>query len=169
MRPVIVVLTFLFTACAGQPMQVPVPASLVPAGEREVYRFAAHGMQTYQCKTHAVSGAVWTYVASELQLFDDRGEVVGRHTFPPPVWVAVDGSKFAGQVKTRANSPQAGAGQWLLLSARSTGAEGRFSRITSLQRVNTVGGVAPLSRCDVGNIGAAERVPLAAEFVFFSK
>lgn len=169
MRPVLVVLTLLFTACASQPTQAPVPASLVPAGEREVYRFAANGMQTYQCKAHAVSGAVWTYVAAELQLFDDRGEVVGRHTFPPAVWVAADGSKFSGQIKARANAPQAGAGQWLLLSAQSTGAEGRFSRITSLQRVNTVGGVAPSSRCDAGNIGAEERVPLVAEFVFFSK
>lgn len=169
MRSVFVVLMLLFAGCAANPTPTPVPASLVPAGEREVHRFAARGMQTYQCKAHAVSGAVWTYVASELQLFDDRGEVVGHHTFPPPVWAAVDGSKFTGQVKARANAPQAGAGQWLLLSTRSTGAEGRFSKITSLQRVNTVGGVAPLSRCEAGNIGVAEKTPLAAEFVFFSK
>jgi len=167
MRSVFVVL--LFAGCAANPTLVPIPANLVPAGEREVHRFAARGMQTYQCKANAVSGAIWTYVAAELQLFDDRGVVVGRHTFPPPVWMAVDGSKFTGQVKARENAPQAGAGQWLLLSTRSTGVEGKFSKITSLQRVNTVGGVAPSSRCDAGNIGAVEYMPLIAEFVFFTK
>ncbi len=112
------------------------------------------------------SGRMWHRNSSYSMT---EAKMVGHHTFPPPVWAAVDGSKFTGQVKARANAPQAGAGQWLLLSTRSTGAEGRFSKITSLQRVNTVGGVAPLSRCEAGNIGVAEQTPLAAEFVFFSK
>jgi Protein of unknown function (DUF3455) len=161
----------LLTACTVQPVQTPVPANLIPAGERQVDRVASRGMQTYECRAkpgHA-SRPEWVYVSSETELLDGQGQSVGTHTFPPPVWDAHDGSRFSGTIKARAPAPQAGAAPWLLISARSIGGEGRFSKITSLQRVNTEGGVVPTRRCDVTTVGAKERVALISEFILFSK
>src|SRR5512139_1843379 len=152
------------TACASPPLQTAVPANLVPAGERQVERLSARGLQTYECRATPgdASKAAWVYVASTLELFDASDKPAGRHTFPPPVWEAPDGSKFAGTQK-------AGAAPWLLVSTRSIGAEGRFAKITSLQRVNTKGGVAPAGGCDMKAIGRREQVPLRADLILFSR
>jgi len=165
------ILLFLaLTACASPPIETAVPANLVPAGERQVERLSAHGLQTYECRAKPgdASSAAWVYVAAELELFDVNAKPAGRHTFSPPVWEAPDGSKFAGTQKARADAPEAGAAPWLLVSTKSTGAEGRFAKITSLQRVNTKGGVAPVSGCDTKAIGKKELVPLRADFILFS-
>ena len=71
---------------------------------------------------------------------------IGRH-YAGPHWEALDGSKIAGTVKERADAPLADAIPWLLLTAKSVGPEGSFSKVTSIQRVNTVGGVAPTTGC----------------------
>ena len=42
--------------------------------------------------------------------------------------------------------PSASAIPWLLLTAKSNGPEGSFSNVTSIQRVNTVGGIAPATQ-----------------------
>jgi hypothetical protein len=160
----------LLTACAGQPVQAPVPANLVPAGEREVGRFSGRNVQTYECRVKPgdASSAAWVYVGSEGEMFDAQGREAGKHTFPPPTWIASDGSRIVGTIKARADAPQAGSAQWLLLSTRSTGGEGRLTKITSLQRLNTNGGMPPARRCETSSIGARERVPLTADYVLFS-
>jgi hypothetical protein len=136
-----------------------------------VERLSARGVQTYECRAKPgdASNAAWVYVAAELELFDVNGKAAGRHTFSPPVWEAPDGSKFVGTRKAHADAPQVGAAPWLLLSTKSTGGEGRFSKITSLQRVNTKGGVAPGGGCDVKAIGRKERVAFGADYVLFSR
>ncbi len=161
----------LLQGCVIQPVQTPVPASLVPIGERQVDRLESRGMQTYECraKAGATSGAEWVYVAAETDLIDGQGKRIGNHTFPPPLWQALDGSKLIGTIKANSKAPQAGAASWLLVTTRSTGGEGRFSKITSLQRVNTQGGIAPTRLCDGTTIGAKERVAFTSDFVLFSK
>lgn len=158
------------TSCASPPMQTAIPANLVPTGERQVERLSARGLQTYECRATPgdASGVSWVYVAATLELFDARDKPAGRHTFSPPVWEAPDGSKFAGTQKARADAPVAAAAPWLLVSTKSIGAEGRFSKITSLQRVNTKGGVAPVGGCDMKTIGKKEQVPLSADLILFS-
>jgi len=161
----------LLTACVADPVRTPAPVNLVPAGEREVERLVARGVQTYECRAHPrdAAKAGWSYVASELEMTDGAGKAIGRHTFAPAVWEARDGSKLIGEIRARADAPQAGNGPWLLVSTRSVGGPGRFSSITSLQRVNTHGGIAPVDGCDVKNLGAKQRVPLTADFVLFTK
>ena len=158
------------TACASQPLQTVVPANLVPTGERQVERLSARGLQTYECRAKPgdASSAAWVYVAAALELFDANDKPAGRHTFSPPVWEAPDGSKFAGTQKARADAPEAGDAPWLLVSTKSTGAEGRFAKISSLQRVNTKGGVAPAGGCDMKAIGKKQQVPLRADLILFS-
>ena len=72
-------------------------------------------------------------------------------------------------MKERADAPMAGAIPWLLLGAKSVGPEGAFSKVTSVQRVNTVGGVAPTGGCDKSRVGTPIRVAYSADYVFFAR
>jgi uncharacterized protein DUF3455 len=106
-------------------------------------------------------------VAPEAELFDVRGNRIGRH-YGGPHWEAADGSKILGTVKERADAPAANAIPWLLLGAKSVGPQGSFSKVTSVQRVNTVGGVAPGTGCSQAAAGTPARVPYTADYYFFT-
>src|SRR4051812_39134989 len=120
---------------AGCAATVQVPETLRPdAGETLASVVSAKGVQIYECRSQQ-----WTFVAPEAELFDASGAKVGRH-YAGPVWEAADGSRVVGKVRTRADAPAAGAIPWLLLDAKSLGATGALSKVTSIQRVATVGG-----------------------------
>jgi hypothetical protein len=150
----------LFAVACATPSVV-VPESLKPgANESLAMIVAAKGVQIYECRA-----GQWAFVAPEAELFDAHGRTIGRH-YAGPHWEAADGSKILGTLKSRADAPSAGAIPWLLLSARSVGAEGAFSKVTSVQRVATAGGVAPAGGCS--EPGARTRVPYTADYYFFS-
>lgn len=154
----------LLAACVQIPAGVPAP--LVPAGEVPLVHVAARGVQVYECRAAAGAAPAWTFVAPEADLIDGRGTVIGRHG-AGPYWQTVDGSRIVGSVKARADAPQAGAIPWLLLGTRNDGAPGRWSQVTSVQRLNTAGGVAPATGCDTSTLGRAARVPYSADYVLF--
>ncbi len=126
----------------------------------------AKGVQRYECRAGKGAGEApaWAFVAPDADLFDARGRRIGRHGAGPH-WQADDGSRIAGTVKARAEAPDAGNIPWLLLSATSTGPAGSFSAVTSIQRVNTVGGLAPPKPCTVGEQAS---VPYSADYRFFA-
>jgi hypothetical protein len=138
-----------------------IPENLRPSAAESLKRIiSAKGVQIYECRERK-----WMFVAPEADLYDERGNLVGRH-YAGPQWEATgDGSKVLGTVRSRADAPQAGAIPWLLLSARSVGGSGYFSDVTSVQRVATVGGVAPAGECS--GAGAQARVPYTADYYFF--
>jgi hypothetical protein len=109
----------------------------------------------------------WAFVAPEADLFDGRGRKVGRH-YAGPHWEAVDGSKILGMVRERVDAPVAGAIPWLLLTAKSVGPDGAFSRITSVQRVNTRGGAPPTTDCSQATAGTPARIEYTADYDFFT-
>jgi len=166
-------LVFLVAACAtSQPpmAKVQVPDKLKPgANELLAMIVPAKGVQIYECRarTDQVGGYAWAFVAPEADLFDARGNRTGRH-YAGPHWEATDGSKILGTVKERADAPVADAIPWLLLSARSVGSEGSFSKVTSIQRVNTVGGVAPKTGCSQATAGTPARIDYTADYYFFT-
>jgi len=163
----------LVAACARpQPLTslVGVPDRLKPGANESVAMVVpAKGVQIYECRARKdqVGGYEWTFVAPEADLFDARGTRIGRH-YAGPHWESTDGSKILGTVKERVDAPVADAIPWLLLSAKSVGSEGSFSKVTSIQRVNTVGGVAPKAGCSQAAAGTAARVNYAADYYFFS-
>ena len=57
---------------------------------------------------------------------------------------------------------------WLLLTGTHNGVTGRFSDVTSIQRLSTVGGIAPAATCDGTNVGTIAQVPYSAEYVFYT-
>jgi hypothetical protein len=44
-----------------------------------------------------------------------------------------------------------------------------FAGVTSIQRVNTTGGVAPPGGCSAANAGAESRVPFTAQYYFYKR
>lgn len=163
---------FAFTAvalaglagCAGTPMAV-LPDNLKPA-DREMHSMtvAAKGVQIYECRP-GKDGATtaWTFVAPDAGLFDSFGRTVGHHGAGPS-WQANDGSRVVGSVKARADAPRTADIPWLLLATKSAGPQGVFSGVTSIQRVNTVGGIAPSAPCAPGT---QARVEYLADYRLF--
>jgi Protein of unknown function (DUF3455) len=152
---------FSLAAAAGCAGTAHVPEKLRPAGNESLSMIVpAKGDQIYECRD-----AKWVFVAPEAELFDAAGKKIGRH-YAGPHWEAADGSRIVGAVRERADAPTAGAIPWLLLSAKSVGPEGAFSKVTSIQRVATKGGVAPAGDCS--QAGAKARVPYTADYYFFT-
>jgi uncharacterized protein DUF3455 len=149
---------------------VEVPDKLKPGANESVAMIVpAKGVQIYECraKKDQVGEYEWAFVAPEADLFDARGIRIGRH-YAGPHWESTDGSKILGTVKERIDAPMANAIPWLLLAARSVGPEGSFSKVTSIQRVNTVGGVAPRAGCSQATAGAPARIDYTADYYFFT-
>jgi hypothetical protein len=149
---------------------VEVPDKLKPGANESVAMIVpAKGVQIYECraKKDQVGEYEWAFVAPEADLFDARGIRIGRH-YAGPHWESTDGSKILGTVKERIDAPVANAIPWLLLAARSVGPEGSFSKVTSIQRVNTVGGVAPRAGCSQATAGAPARIDYTADYYFFT-
>jgi Protein of unknown function (DUF3455) len=166
-------LSLLIVACAGlrQPAaEVRVPDKLKPQSNETLAMIVrAKGVQVYECRAGKdQAGAYeWAFVAPEADLFDAGGNRLGRH-YAGPRWESTDGSTIVGTLKERADAPLANAIPWLLLTVKSAGPEGSFSKVTSIQRVNTVGGVAPKEGCSQSAAGTTARVNYTADYYFFS-
>jgi hypothetical protein len=124
-----------------------VPQQLEPsAGEQLILCVHAKGDQIYVCNGDGGKFA-WTPRAPEAQLFDADGKSFGKH-FAGPSWESNDGSRVVGKALANAPSPDADSIPWLLINVVSREGSGVLSRATSIQRINTKGGKAPVSGCD---------------------
>lgn len=142
------------------------PAALVPPGNPAAFlRTTGRGVQIYTCQVTA-GAAAWTLRAPQATLTDDVGAPAGSHG-AGPTWTSTDGSVVTGTRIASVNSPDAGAIPWLLLSGASASGEGLFERVTYIQRLDTVGGVAPAGGCSAQTVGAETRVNYSATYVFF--
>jgi len=146
------------------------PAALTPGADQTLKStLTGVGVQIYICtakETATGTAFAWTFVAPQANLLNDEGKMVGTH-FIGPTWQGNDGSSVVGKRAAGATVDPTSL-PWLLLTATSHGAEpGRFSEITSIQRLSTVGGNAPADGCDAGHVGTILQVPYAAEYVFY--
>ncbi len=163
-------ISLFLSGCASHAPTVAVPDKLRGApNETLAMVVPAKGVQIYECRPRRdeIGTFEWTFVAPEADLFDRQGAKIGKH-YAGPHWEASDGSKVLGTVRERADAPAAGAIPWLLLSARSVGPQGTFSNVTSIQRVNTAGGVAPRDGCAPSSSGASARVAYTADYYFLT-
>jgi hypothetical protein len=142
-----------------------IPASLTPAANQTLKaHFTGIGSQVYICNA-TPTGFGWTFVTPQANLLDESGTLVGTH-FIGPTWQGNDGSAVVG-TKVAGVSVDPTAVPWLLLTAASVGGDGRFADVTSIQRLSTVGGVAPASGCDATKLGTIAQVPYSAQYVFY--
>jgi hypothetical protein len=128
----------------------------------------AKGVQIYECRanTDNADQYEWILKAPEADLFDARGKKIGHH-YRGPSWASIDGSKVTGEVKASESSTDPNAIPWLLLTAKTHEGRGIFSRVNSIQRLETHGGKAPSGGCDQSAIGKQLQVPYTAVYYFY--
>jgi hypothetical protein len=146
----------------------------------------AVGTQNYVCVPSGATFA-WTLFTPQATLFDDNGKQIITHFFSPnpfenntvrATWQFRDTSTFWGVVTDTADSisdpkfVKPGAVAWLKLALGGsqdgpTGGD-RLTGTTFVQRVNTVGGVAPSTGCAAAaDIGKKAFVPYRADYFFY--
>ena len=147
------------TACATGPApmmysQAMLPASVqVPMGHKVVLETVGAGDITYECR-------------AKKDMMDRAGKQVGTYYGPPATWQSNDGSKFTG---TQVAVAPAGAGAipLQLVKANPAMGTGAMTGVTYVQRVATVGGVAPAMACGAANMGAKQIVKYQADYIFY--
>ena len=128
------------------------------------------GFQVYDCLSlsggTSSGGYGWRLKAPDASLRDGAGIEVGRH-FAGPSWRARDGSTVVGELLVSSSAPTPGAIPWLLLRASSHAGQGAFASVGYIARIQTQGGLAPVSGCDQAHAGREDRVPYQAVYLLF--
>jgi hypothetical protein len=145
-----------------------VPATLeVPAGNKLAFEMQASGVQIYMCqpKKDDATQFEWAFKGPDAQLTDAHGPA--GHHFAGPTWESTDGSKVIGKMEQKVDAPGASDIPWLLLSAKSSEGQGKFSKVSFIQRLGTHGGKAPTADCDAAHVGKEARVDYKATYYFY--
>ena len=166
---VVGVIGVLFAAQGQGCARPEVPKSLrAPAGEKVILSAHATGVQIYVCQAGADQKFVWALKAPEAELADATGKKIAHHS-AGPTWKHVDGSEVTGKVIAKQDAPKPDAIPWLLLAATSHAGEGIFSRVTSIQRIHTQGGLPPKANtCDASANGKESRSAYSADYYFYA-
>jgi hypothetical protein len=141
-----------------------VPAAIAAPGESTVATFHAEGAQVYECKAGADGKLAWAFREPIATLVLD-GKTVGRH-YAGPNWEHMDGSAVVGKVAGNAPGKTASDIPWLKLDVASQRGSGTLTGVTTVQRINTQGGV-HTGACD--KAGAFLSAPYSADYVFLKK
>jgi hypothetical protein len=138
------------------------PKLQVEAGHKVAFRVYAEGVQIWRW-----NGITWVFQKPEAVLYGSVAEdgIVGIH-YAGPTWESASGSYVIGAVIERA-TPNINAIPWFLLGAVKSDGPGIFDGVTYIQRVNTVGGIAPADPGDF--VGEEARVPYTADYFFYRK
>jgi Protein of unknown function (DUF3455) len=145
-----------------------VPAAIDVSDGTVLLTVHAEGAQIYECKPAPVDknssrlGApTWQFREPIATLMVD-GRSIGRH-YAGPNWDHIDGSGVKG--KAAASVPGATPNDiaWLKLDIVEHRGEGILSSATTVQRINTRGGML-LGQCE--SAGTYRSVPYSADYVF---
>jgi hypothetical protein len=132
-----------------------------PAGSRLALHAYARGVQVYHW-----DGSGWSFDGPSAVLSADaRGaSTIGTH-YRGPTWESVSGSTVEGALLAPPCPVHADAIPWLALRGTPKGGPGVFHAVTFIQRVNTVGGKAPVGAGS--HVGEVREVPYTAEYYFW--
>lgn len=164
MRLIAKAIPFLLLTSAAVADDKPLPAAIAAPGETVVLTTHAIGLQYYDCKPGADGKLVWTFNSPQATLMI-KDKVLGHHS-PGPTWELADGSSIIA--KAAGNAPGASANDiaWLKLEVTSHKGSGQLADVTTVQRINTVGGVLK-GACD--NEKSGRGMPYSADYVFLRK
>ena len=131
-----------------------------PEGSTLAFRTYAEGAQIYEW-----TGSAWQFKRPSATLYANAGGtgVVGIH-YGGPTWEANTGGFIVGRLNKRCNVAEADI-PWLLLDVTRNEGPGVFSRVTHIQRLNTVGGIAPSG--GGSQVGEIRNVPYSAVYYFY--
>ena len=160
---IVLLLSGPLTGAAVAESLLPLAIAALP-NETIVLKLHAVGMQLYECKPGADGKLAWTFTAPQATLTAD-GKVVGHHGAGPS-WELDDGSAITGKAVANAPGKNANDIPWLKLVVASHTGSGKLSEVTTVQRIDTVGGILNDS-CD--RQGAGRGMPYAADYVFLKK
>jgi hypothetical protein len=140
-----------------------VPDAIAVSGESVVATFHAEGAQVYDCRD-ASGKLAWHFREPIATLLRD-GATVGRH-YAGPNWEASDGSAITGKAVANVRGLTPSDIPWLKLDVIARRGSGILSGVTTVQRINTHGGVLK-GVCD--KPGSYYSVPYSADYVFLRK
>lgn len=147
--------------------EVSIPEQIKPpTGNSPILTVHAKGDQIYQC---SLNGGVysWQLQAPDAKLFDEQGSVVGHH-YSGPIWEYKEGSRVVGKVLNKINIAPESSISWLLVKVVAHKGNGLFSGVSFINRINTHGGLPPVSGCDANQLGGEKRVAYTADYIFYS-
>ncbi len=170
----------------------PVPTKIqVPEGNEAFLLGRGVGTQNYVCspcdatKPNCPLGVAFTLFTPQATLFDDEGEQIITHFFSPnpvqnnAIRVTWEDSRDTSRVwATLVNSEvvRTDSVAWLLLNVKDTGTQvgptggDRLTKTTFIQRLNTLGGLAPATGCLLStDVGHQAFVPYTADYFFYKK
>ena len=141
-----------------------VPAATAASGEALIATVHAEGAQIYECIADVGANLTWKFREPIATLLKD-GTTVGRH-YAGPSWELVDGSVVTGKVASRAPGLTSKDIPLLTLDVMSQRGRGLLNGVTTIQRLNTKGGVAE-GACE--SVGTFLNVPYSADYAFYQK
>lgn len=153
---------------------IPEPAGLAaalraPVDEEPAFMLSGNGAYIYQCRQSPLdpNAYEWGFVVPDATLYE--GNRTAAHHKTVGLYESLsDRSSISGVVRTTqaagvANLP------WVLIRAQPLSENGLFANVTSIQRVNTIGGAAPTTGCGPDNTGAEARVAYQADYYFYRR
>ena len=163
-KTVLFAAAFVASAPAADHAFAQLPVAIGAPGETVVATFHAEGAQVYDCKAGTDGKLAWAFREPIATLLLD-GKTVGRH-YAGPTWEHMDGSAVVGKATGNAPGKTAADIPWLKLEATAHRGNGILTSVTTVQRINTVGGV-HIGACDTA--GAFFSAPYSTEYVFLRK
>ena len=163
-RTILVLFAAAFGPGAVASASAELPASIAATGKTKVATFHAEGAQIYECKIAFDGKLAWQFREPVATLLLD-GNTVGRH-YAGPNWAHMDGSAVTAKPigdapgQTQADIP------WLKLAVTGHRGFGALSSVTTVQRINTRGGVVT-GACE--QAGTYRSAPYAADYMFLRK
>jgi hypothetical protein len=165
----------------------PLPPGLqpVPAGNEPFLVGHATGTQNYVCQPVG-AGFKFVLFTPQATLFKDNDKQLTTHFFSPnpdeggTIRATWEDSKDTSTVWAKVHQPNGAATvdqnaiDWLLLDVvgADDGPKGRgeLADTTFIQRLSTVGGLAPAAGClSLTDVGKHEFVPYTADYFFYRK
>lgn len=141
-----------------------VPETIAARGETLMLTAHAIGAQVYECKTNSDGKLAWQFREPIATLLID-GKTVGRH-FAGPAWEMIDGSAVSAKVSAQAPGATTNDIPLLRLDVAARHGSGLLSGVTTVQRLDTHGGLADAA-CD--SPGTFLSVPYSADYAFYKK
>ena len=153
----------------------PIPGVLnVPEGNKLVLQAFAKGFQIYEVKRKATdpNAFEWVNIAPSATLYD-KPEFVNPliDHFAGPSWQFIKGPEKGEKVvakRSQGITVDQTAIQWLLLEAVKDLSTPN-NKITFIQRICTVGGLAPTTVPNEALLGKLDSIPYTASYLFYEK
>lgn len=139
------------------------PDAIAAKGDVVLVEYHAEGAQIYECKAGSDGKLAWQFREPIASLFQN-GATVGRH-YAGPSWES-GGSIIVAKVAGRAPGATKKDILWLKLDVSDRRGDGPLKDATTVQRINTKGGVKEGKCRKAGELHAE---PYAADYVFLRK